>query len=257
MYWLPLPSVDSHYPCQFSFVKAPGALNYSVPSYCSRKKYKVRILQAYKSLHAHQAISMSPWVMCVLLTMNIPFHVWTKVVLQIFHHAAHHKIFLETVAGASVSCIRIIRENGISAHKWEIHHTYADYAKGICIPCRNQSRKAECGMLRHQQLMCVNGHPSWLLLLCACLHTTPKARQVSMLVWQKLASKLACKTMNMKICCILNENAFEGSAEKKHLECFTIREKLWWCKCRQDVHNQPRQQKPDCSRRHTGLHLEL
>lgn len=141
MYWLPLPSVDSHYPCQFSFVKAPGALNYSVPSYCSRKKYKVRILQAYKSLHAHQAISMSPCVMCVLLTMNIPFHVWTKVVLQIFHHAVHHKLLLEIVAGASVSCIRIIRENGISAHTWEIHHTYADYAKGICIPCRNQSRK--------------------------------------------------------------------------------------------------------------------
>lgn len=195
--------------------------------------------------------------MCVLLTMNIPFHVWTNVVLQIFHHAAHHKLFLETVAGASVSCIRIIRKNIISAHKWEIHDTYADYAKGICIPCRNQSRKAECGVLWHQLLMCVNGRPSWLLLLCACLHTTPKARQVSTLVWQKLASKLTCKPMNMKICCILKENAFEGSAEKKASWMFHHREKLWWCKCRQNVHNQPRQQKPACSRRHMGLHLEL
>ena len=121
------------------------------------------------------------------------------------------------MAGVSVSCMRIIRKNVISAHKWEMHDTYADYAKDICIPCRNQSRKAEYGVLWHQLFLCVNGHPSLLLLLCACLHTTPKALQISMLVWQKLASKLTCKCepMNMKICCILKENAFDGSAEIK------------------------------------------
>lgn len=167
------------------------------------------MLSKHSARHPVLCVSSWPWI----------FHLMSEQRLscRFFIMQLATKPFPETMAGASVSCMRIIRKNVISAHKWEMHDTYADYAKGICIPCRNQSRKAECGMLWHQLYLCVSGHPSLLLLLCACLHMTPKALQILMLVWQKLASILTCKCepMNMKICCILKENAFEGSAEIK------------------------------------------